>query len=203
MAALAALGVRDVGEARDQEARGKLDALEGAAAPAGGSAGAPDRPALRWHMVGQLQSNKARSVARWAALVHTVDRPSLIDALASARQGEDDAAAAPLEVLLQLSLDGDPARGGATRDQLGALADRIAAAPALRLRGLMVVAPLGADPSPAFETAARISAGLRADHPGADLLSAGMSGDFERAIAFGATHVRVGTALLGERSTFV
>ncbi|MDR1999586.1 MAG: YggS family pyridoxal phosphate-dependent enzyme [Frankiaceae bacterium] len=191
-AALAVLGVRDMGEARDQEARAKL---------AGWPAADAAPPPPRWHMIGRLQSNKARSVAGWASLVHGVDRPALVDALAGG--ADRDGRTGPLEVLLQLSLDGDPARGGARWDRLEPLAARVAAAAALRLRGLMVVAPAGADPRAAFEAAARAAAALRAQHPGADLLSAGMTGDFEAAIAAGATHVRVGTALLGDRSAKV
>ncbi len=104
-----------------------------------------------------------------------------------------------VDVLLQVSLDGDPARGGALVADVPALAERAAGAAGLRLAGVMAVAPLGADPALAFELLARVSTDLRAQHPGAVAISAGMSGDLEPAIAAGATHVRVGTALLGHR----
>lgn len=188
--ALADLGIADVGESRDQEARQKHPAVLAGQTP------------LRWHMIGQLQSNKARSVAAWSSMVHTVDRPSLVQALDKAVL-DARGASKPLDVLIQLSIDGDVSRGGALGADVPALADRIAAADGLRLRGLMVVAPRQMDPIAAFEAAARAAADLRADHPSANLLSAGMTGDFEAAIAVGATHVRVGTALLGDRRGFV
>ena len=177
--ALRDLGVRDVGENRDQEAAAKAAAVEG----------------VRWHFVGAVQTNKARSVASYADVVHSVDRPALVDALdKGARRAER-----VLDVLLQVSLDGDPGRGGALSTDVPALADRAARAEALRLAGVMAVAPLGADPAAAFAELARVSQRLRADHPQAAAISAGMSGDLEQAIACGATHVRVGTALLGRR----
>jgi len=177
--ALRELGVLDVGENRDQEAKAK----------------AAQVPGVRWHVVGSLQTNKARSVARYASAVHSVDRAELISALsAGALRAERD-----LDVLLQVSLDGDPARGGALLVDVPALAEQAAAAPGLRLAGVMAVAPLGADPAAAFAVLAQVSANLRGDHPKAVAMSAGMSGDLEQAVAAGATHVRVGTALLGHR----
>lgn len=181
---LADLGVRDVGENRDQEAAAKAAACE--------SLG------LRWHFVGQLQTNKAPSVARYADTVHSVDRPRLIDALAHAA-GAAAAVGRRLGCLLQVSLDGDTARGGALPRDLPSLADRVAAAPDLELRGVMAVAPLGAAPAAAFARLADLAADLRRDHPSADWVSAGMSADLEAAIAAGATHVRVGSAILGDR----
>lgn len=177
--ALRELGVRDVGENRDREAAAKAAAVDG----------------VRWHFVGAVQTNKARSVASYAHVVHSVDRPALVDALdkGAARAGR------VLDVLLQVSLDGDPDRGGALARDLPALAERAAAAPALRLAGVMAVAPLGGDPGAAFAGLARVAERLRADHPQATWVSAGMSGDLEPAIEHGATHVRVGTALLGRR----
>jgi pyridoxal phosphate enzyme (YggS family) len=173
------LGVRDFGENRDQEARVKAGAVDG----------------VRWHFVGALQTNKARSVATYADLVHSVDRRPLVDALSTGarRAGRE------LDVLLQVSIDGDPARGGAVPKDVPTLADAVGAAPGLRLRGVMAVAPLGADPDRAFGELADIVARLRADHPGASEISAGMTGDLEQAIAHGATFVRVGTALFGRR----
>jgi len=173
------LGVRDLGENRDQEAKVK----------------AAEVPGVRWHFVGGLQTNKAAGVASYADVVHSVDRASLIDALS---KGADRAGRA-LDVLLQVSLDGDTGRGGALPADVPALADRAAAAAGLRLAGVMAVAPLGADPAAAFASLAEVAARLRADHPDATAVSAGMSGDLEPAVAIGATHVRVGTALLGRR----
>lgn len=174
------LGVLDVGENRDQEAREKAAAV----------------PGVRWHFVGGLQTNKARSVASYASVVHSVDRVPLVDALSAGAQR----AARELDVLLQVSLDGDPSRGGALPGDLARLADAAAAAAGLRLAGVMAVAPLGADPASAFATLADVAERLRRSHSGATAISAGMSGDLEQAIAAGATHVRVGTALLGERA---
>jgi pyridoxal phosphate enzyme (YggS family) len=182
---LAALGVTDVAENRDQEARAKTAELA-------------DLAGLRWHFVGRLQRNKAGHVARYADVVHAVDRPELVDALAAAAERVRDT---PLDALVQVSLEpGAPDRGGADPGDVPALADRIAAAGPLRLAGLMAVAPLDADPDPAFALLAEVAARLRADHPGAAMLSAGMSGDLEAAVRHGATHVRVGTALLGGRT---
>lgn len=185
-ALLADLGLREFAENRGQEAGPKAAAL-GELRP-----GVP----VRWHMVGRLQRNKARSVVRWAAEVQSVDSIRLADALDTAVGAEE---AGPLDVFVQASLDGDPARGGCPLDELAALADHIAGAPGLRLRGLMAVAPLGADPEPAFERLARARESLCRDHPDATELSAGMSGDLEPAITHGSTCVRVGTALLGGR----
>lgn len=177
--ALRDLGVRDIGENRDQEAKAKAAAV----------------PGVRWHFVGGLQTNKARSVATYADVVHAVDRPALVDALSAGAQR----AGRSLEVLLQVSLDGDPGRGGAPPDRVPALADAAATAPGLRLLGVMAVAPLGSDQAAAFASLAQVAARVRGDHPGCTAISAGMSGDLEQAIAAGATHVRVGTALLGRR----
>ncbi|SCL18483.1 hypothetical protein GA0074692_0407 [Micromonospora pallida] len=190
--ALAGLGVLDVGENRDQEASPK--AAEVAAAGV--------HP--RWHFIGQLQRNKCRSVVRYADVVHSVDSVRLADALGGAAGQERDR---PLEVLVQVSIDGDPARGGALPDSvdpdrgLPRVAEAVAGAGPLRLAGLMAVAPLGWEPERAFARLAEVAAGFRTVHPGATALSAGMSGDLEIAIEYGATHVRVGSALLGMRPT--
>ncbi|MGH4015434.1 MAG: YggS family pyridoxal phosphate-dependent enzyme [Pseudonocardiaceae bacterium] len=191
VALLADLGQLDVAEARDQEAAPKV-AEAHALRPAA---------ALRWHMVGRLQRNKARSAARWAIQVQSVDSQRLVDALdraarAAEAAGERDG---PLGVLVQASLDGDPSRGGCPLPDLGRLADRVAAAPGLRLEGVMGVAPRGADPGKAFADLAAAAQRVRREHPGAVELSAGMSGDLEQAVAQGSTCVRVGTALLGSR----
>ncbi len=182
---LAALGQRDFGENRAQELIAK--AAELGKAP------------VRWHFVGQLQRNKAAAVARLDAVVHSVDRASLADALDRAGQELDR----PVEVLLQVDLGGGAGgaapRGGAAPGEIPGLADAVAAAAGLRLRGLMAVAPREEDAAAAFGRLADLAARVRADHPGAVELSAGMSGDLEAAVAAGATMVRVGTALFGDR----
>ena len=187
--ALAELGQRDFGENRAQELLGKARELEGAL------------PAeVRWHFIGQLQRNKATAVARLCAVVHTVDRESL--ALALDRAGQDGEH--PVDVLVQVDLGGVAGelatRGGAAPDDVPALADLVSGCDGLRLRGLMAVAPRGAEPGPAFERLAVLAARIRADHLGAAELSAGMSGDLEAAVSAGATVVRVGTALFGDRA---
>jgi pyridoxal phosphate enzyme (YggS family) len=178
---LSGLGVREVGESRDQEAAPKAEACAGLD--------------LTWHFVGRLQSNKARSVASYADVVHSVDRPSLVTALASGAAQ----AARTVDVLVQVSLDADPARGGVPAGDLPELADAIEDAEGLVLRGVMAVAPLGADPAGAFGRLAELAATVRAVHPGATWVSAGMSGDLEAAVGAGATHLRVGSAVLGSR----
>lgn len=184
-ALLADLGVSDLGENRDQEA----------AAKAAQVAELTDAP-VRWHFVGQLQKNKARSVARYASAVHSVDRPELVSALDRAVARLDRS---PLDVLIQLSLDDDPNRGGVAAADFAALCDEAAGAAHLNLAGLMAVAPMDADPDRAFARVAEFAATLRAEHPAATSVSAGMSGDLEAAVRHGATHLRIGTALLGRR----
>lgn len=193
VATLAALGVGDVGESRDQEASAKV--TEVAQLRRASPADQP-LPQLRWHFVGRLQSRKSRSVASYADAVHSVDRLELVAQLAAGvtRAGRDR-----LDVFVQVSLDEDPSRGGVTGDHVLALADEIAARPELRLRGVMAVAPMAADPHAAFADLAAAAARLRAVHPDADAISAGMSADLEAAVAHGSTHVRVGSALLGRR----
>jgi pyridoxal phosphate enzyme (YggS family) len=197
---LAELGVRDIGENRDQEAAAK--AAEVAAAGVD----------VRWHFVGQLQRNKVRSVVRYADLVHSVDGVRLAAALAQAAARHREA---PLSVLVQVSIDGDPERGGTVAAappgtgapgvdadrQLDRVAEAVASAGSLRLRGVMAVAPLDWEPERAYGRLADVSAALRTRYPQASLVSAGMSADLEPAIAFGATHVRIGSALLGNRAT--
>jgi len=180
---LAELGVTDVGENRHQEAEAK-------------AAECADL-GLRWHYIGGLQSNKAAAVARYADVVESVDRAKLVGRLAAGAVERG----AEVEVLLQVSLDppGADHRAGADPDDLPALADAVEAADGLRLAGLMAVAPLGKDPAEAFARLAAVRADLLRVHPGAARLSAGMSGDLEQAVAAGATHVRVGSAILGSR----
>ncbi|GGH97552.1 YggS family pyridoxal phosphate-dependent enzyme [Arthrobacter liuii] len=186
---LAALGVTDMGENRDQEAAAK--ALELADL------------ALTWHFVGQLQTKKAKSVARYASAVHSVDRPQLVDALAKAVRNEmDSGGRAPLDCFIQVSLDHDGGgmhRGGARAADVPVLAELITGVEGLNLAGVMAVAPLGAPPEQAFEKLAGISARLVAAYPAASGISAGMSQDLEAAIKFGATHLRVGSDILGSR----
>jgi pyridoxal phosphate enzyme (YggS family) len=183
---LAALGLRDVAESRDQEAGAKA-----AQCAAAGLTG------LRWHFVGQLQTNKARSVLGYSDVVHSVDRPRLVQALerAAAEGGRTPVC------LVQVDLEEDAAagRGGVPVSAVCELADRVAASAHLRLGGLMAVAPRGADPDAAFARLADVADGVRAAHPHATVVSAGMSGDLESAVRHGATHLRVGSALLGSR----
>lgn len=181
---LADLGVTDIAENRDQEARAKH--AECAELP------------LRWHFVGQLQRNKVRSVASYADVVHSVDRLSLVTALSTAATSSGREVTA----LVQIGLDAgdDSERGGVPADLALDLADAVALAPGLKLGGVMAVAPLGGDVDAAFATLARAAERIRDQHPSAVIVSAGMSGDLEQAIHHGATHVRIGTALLGHRA---
>ncbi len=178
---LAELGVTDIGENRDQEFRPKVEACADLD--------------VTWHFVGQLQRNKARSVAGYADVVHSVDRVPLVRALSRAAIE----AGRELVCLVEVALDHEQGRGGAQPGDVGLGAEAIAAAGALRLGGVMAIAPLGGDSAASFARLAAIAAEVRAVHPGAAIVSAGMSGDLEAAIAHGATHVRVGTALLGGR----
>lgn len=179
---LAELGVGDVGENRHPEAGDKAEQV---AAP------------LRWHFLGGLQTNKAGAVARYADLVHSVDRIKLVNSLSRGAE----AAGRTLTCLVQVDFDTtDPGRAGVVPGGIAPVAEAIAAAPGLVLGGLMTVAPLGDDPAPHFEHLSRLSDDLRRDHPGATIVSAGMSGDFEQAVAAGATHLRIGRSVLGERA---
>lgn len=188
---LAGLGLGEVAENKEQEGGPKRAAM--AAAGVQG---------LTWHFVGQLQRNKAAAVAAWADVVHSVDRERLVPALAAGAVKHGRV----LDALVQVDLSAAPApeqegggRGGARPEAVPALCDLVAASDGLRLRGLMAVAPLGLDPAAAFARLAELAVTMRADHPSATWLSAGMSGDLEQAVAAGATHLRIGTALLGNR----
>lgn len=185
------LGLTEFAENRDQEASTKTAELAGLC---------PIRT-VRWHMVGTVQRNKARSIVRWAAEVQSVDSLRLADALARASDAAigDGGRAVPLDVLLQVSLDGDPNRGGCAIPRVPELAERVTHSSGLRFRGLMAIAPLDIEPEKAFAQLAEVAGHLRGDHPDAAELSAGMSDDLESAIAHGSTCVRVGTALLGRR----
>ena len=180
------LGVTDLGENKHQEAEDKAAALAGRD--------------MRWHFVGQIQSNKAPKIAAYADVVHSVDSVRVAQRLNAGAHRSDR----QLSCLIQVNLDPDDesdtaGRGGAAAAEVDELAHAIETAGRLQLAGVMGVAPLGGNPVPAYERLAEISARLLVGHPGAPLISAGMSGDFEEAIRAGATHVRVGSAVLGER----
>lgn len=186
------LGVRHVAENRDQDAAPKAAACADLS--------------LRWHFVGQLQTNKVRSVVSYADVVQSVDRVKLVAALsaAAAREGRDGR---ELGCLIQVALDAESGergeRGGVAPDGIEELAAAVESAPGLRLAGLMTVAPLAGPfagrQRAAFDRLMEISSRLRGNHPAANMVSAGMSADLEDAVAAGATHVRVGTAVLGVR----
>lgn len=190
--ALYELGVRDIGENKDQEARPKVLAVREQLR----SMGAPD---LTMHFVGQLQSNKAGHVAAYADVVHSVDRAKLVGALARGAETADR----HLDVLIQIGLDGQTGRGGALSQEAESLAALIQQQPRLRLRGVMAVAPLDVEPDESFARLEGIASGIRTRHPAATWISAGMSGDLEAAIRHGATHLRVGTAILGSRPSLL
>ncbi len=178
---LSELGLSDVGENRDAEAAPK-------------AAQCADLN-LTWHFVGQLQTNKAASVVRYARVVHSVDRLRLIRALGQAARRAERV----IDGLIEVSLDGDPARGGAPADEVPALAEALEAEPGLVLGGVMAIAPLGMAPADAFARLLDSAEAVRAVRPSATVISAGMSGDLEAAVEAGATHLRIGTALLGDR----
>ncbi|GLU45968.1 YggS family pyridoxal phosphate-dependent enzyme [Nocardiopsis ansamitocini] len=188
---LAELGMVDVGENRDQEA-----------APKAAECGDID---LNWHFVGQLQRNKAASVVGYAHVVHSVDRGRLVEALAARSR----AAGRELNCLVQVNLDPDSEqgvigpRGGADPADVPDLAKAIAEAEGIVLGGVMAVAPRGADPRAAFDRLYEVAAVVRSRYPRATAISAGMSGDLEAAVERGATHLRIGTALLGDRAAIV
>jgi len=180
---LAELGVRHVGENRHQEAQGKTAECA--------------ELGLVWHFIGGLQSNKSAAVATYADVVESVDRPKVLRGLARGAHEADHV----LDCLVQVSLDRRDASGraGAPPDTVPELAELVATTDGLRLRGVMAVAPLGSDPRPAFEELRRIADRVRTVDPGATWISAGMSGDLEQAVESGATHVRIGSAVLGSR----
>jgi pyridoxal phosphate enzyme (YggS family) len=177
--ALYALGVRDVGENRHQEAQAKAAELN-------------DLEGLRWHFVGQLQSKKARQARRYAHAVHSLDRDSVVDALS-------DDSGSVLDGFVQVNLTDDPARGGVLEGDVERLAERVLSTPGLRLRGVMAVAPLDEEARPAFARLRAVSERVRSLEATADAISAGMSPDFAEAVAEGATHLRIGTAITGSR----
>lgn len=180
---LTELGVTDVGENRDQEAKPKFDEVK--------------ELNLTWHAIGQLQTNKAKSVATWADVVHSVDRCDLVSALDKAAITRTT----PLAVLIQVNLDPSPKdnRGGAAPSQVLELANLVTQSPGLALQGVMGVAPLNGDDARAYALLQQVSQQVQVQNSSADWISAGMSGDFETALKFGATHLRIGSSILGNR----
>ena len=177
------LGIENVGENRDQEASSKKSEVKNQ---------------FKWHFIGQLQSNKAKSVVNYADLIHSVDRWSLAKEIQKSAQGIDKVQ----PVLIQVDLDQsgpDPTRGGVWPAELNELVASINQASHLELKGLMSVAPLGEKPELAFARLKDIRVGFLKENPEAQILSAGMSDDLEAAILHGATHLRIGSALLGDR----
>ncbi|KQQ95493.1 YggS family pyridoxal phosphate-dependent enzyme [Leifsonia sp. YIM 134122] len=174
---LVELGVHDIAENRHQEARDKAAELSGLP--------------IRWHFVGQVQGKKARQVRAYADVIHSVDRSSLVDALASEESS--------IDCFVQVNLTADESRGGATPARLPGLVDEVLAAPGLRLLGLMAVAPLDEDPRRAFAHVRALSERIQRQAPHATSLSMGMSQDFRAAILEGATHLRIGTIITGNR----
>lgn len=170
------LGVLEYGENRDQEGKAKAPFVPG-----------------KWHFQGQLQSNKLKSITNWADVIQTLDSLRYAELVSKASKKN-------LEVFIQVSLDGEVHRGGALPAQLNQIADFILATSNLKLQGLMAVAPLGEQPDSAFERLAKIHQNFVSTYPSAPFLSSGMSGDYLSAIVHGATHIRVGSSILGSRS---
>ena len=178
------LGVRDFGENRDQEA-----------APKAAEVRASSNVEHRWHFIGQLQSNKVKSVVNYASSVHSLDRQSLLDSLGKATVER----ALPLDVFIQLNLTDDEGRGGIQPSNLLAFAENVLMHPGLNLVGVMGVAALDNNLDRDFGAIRSASESLKTLKPDAALISAGMSEDFETAIAYGATHLRIGSAITGKR----
>jgi pyridoxal phosphate enzyme (YggS family) len=175
------LGVTDFGENRSAEGAEK-SALVSA----------------HWHFQGQIQSNKIAAISSWAQTVHSLDDLSHV---AKFDRAVGEISGKRLNIFIQVSLDGDTSRAGVSGDELLALGHAVVATQHLDLAGLMVVPPVQAEPAKAFAEVAELSARFRQDFPMARSLSAGMSGDYEIAIAYGATHIRVGSQILGTRVT--
>lgn len=169
------LGVTHFGENRDADAAPKADAVAGT-----------------WHFQGQIQSNKLKSITTWANVIHSLDEIRHFEVI-------EKSAPHPLDIFCQVSLDGSEGRGGVSEQKLYELAQAIEKSATHRLQGLMAVAPLGVDPADAFSKLSAIHKAFMADFPKANKLSAGMSGDYKEAIAYGATHIRIGSSILGSR----
>ncbi len=170
------LGVRNFGENRSEEGVEKSAVVD-----------------ATWHFQGGIQSRKLRDIASWADVIHSLDNAGHISKLATAAEKNVD-------VFLQISLDGDPSRGGLLEAELPALAEQVMATANLTLLGLMCVPPVSADPRKAFTEISHIHRRFISRYPGATSLSAGMSGDYEIAMDCGATHIRVGSSILGSRA---
>ena len=183
---LLALGARDFGENRDQEAGPKAKQIA-----------SESNERFNWHFIGQLQTNKVKSVLEYADILHSLDRPSLLDELQKRTVEREN----PLKVFVQVNMTEDPDRGGVNPEDLMAFAERVLSSPGLELVGLMGVGGLEVAPELEFERLATLSVELQKLAPGANRLSMGMSGDFETAVAYGATHLRIGTAITGNRPT--
>jgi len=183
---LLALGARDFGENRDQEAGPKAKQIA-----------SESSERFNWHFIGQLQTNKVKSVLEYADILHSLDRPSLLDELQKRTVEREN----PLKVFVQVNMTEDPERGGVNPEDLMAFAERVLSSPGLELVGLMGVGGLEVAPELEFERLATLSVELQKLAPGANRLSMGMSGDFETAVAYGATHLRIGTAITGNRPT--
>jgi len=181
---LLSLGMRDFGENRDQEAAPKSEEVR-----------SKSSIEHRWHFIGQLQSNKVKSVVSYADSVHSLDRQSLLDALGKATADR----AKPLDVFIQLNLTDDPGRGGIQPGSLLPFAENVLTHPGLNLRGVMGVAALDQELDRDFSDIRAASEALKTLRPEADQISAGMSEDFETAIGYGATHLRIGSAITGKR----
>jgi PLP dependent protein len=177
------LGVFDFGENRDQEAAPKAKQLE-------------ESSLARWHFIGQLQSNKVKSVLSYSSSLHSLDRDSLLLELEKRTLDRPE----PFPVFIQVNLTDDPNRGGVNPSELASFSEKVNRAKGLSLLGLMGVASLGTDPERDFEKMASYSQRLRFDLPEAKYLSIGMSSDFEQAISYGATHLRIGSAIIGNRA---
>jgi len=169
------MGVTHFGENRDADAAPKADAVAGT-----------------WHFQGQIQSNKLKSITTWANVIHSLDEIRHFEVI-------EKSAPYPLDIFCQVSLDGSEGRGGVSEQKLYELAQAIEKSATHRLQGLMAVAPLGVDPNVAFSKLSAIHKAFMADFPKANKLSAGMSGDYKEAIAYGATHIRIGSSILGSR----
>jgi len=169
------LGVTHFGENRDSDAAPKAVAVAGT-----------------WHFQGQIQSNKLKSITTWANVIHSLDEIRHFEVI-------EKSAPHPLDIFCQVSLDGSEGRGGVSEQKLYELAQAIEKSATHTLQGLMAVAPLGVDPSAAFSKLSAIHKAFMADFPKANKLSAGMSGDYKEAIAHGATHIRIGSSILGSR----
>jgi hypothetical protein len=170
------LGIENFGENRTEEGAEKSSEVDGI-----------------WHFQGGIQSRKLREIALWADVIHSLDQLSHAQKL-------DGLLTAPIDVFLQLSLDGDPSRGGVRSEELNSLAQKISEMAHLNLQGLMCVLPLGVEPADGFKRVGEIHAQFQSEFPEAKYLSAGMSGDFEVALEYGATHIRVGSQILGPRT---